>query len=216
MYDYKNRPVGMKNFTMTKQVRSEETRTHILQAAMTAFSQEGYDATGVAEICSRAGVSKGAFYHHFPSKQAVFVALLNQWLDGLDEMWANLPAPQNGGVPELLIQMAGSVGDILKSTSGQVPMFLEFWTQARRDDSIWQATMAPYQRYQDRFALLIQQGIDEGSFMNCNAEISARVMLSFAVGLFLQGVLDPQGTDWKQVAHDGVKTFIEGLKRSAA
>ena len=58
------------------QQRSEETRTHILKAALDLFSKNGYDATSVANICQAAGVSKGAFYHHFASKHSVFQALL--------------------------------------------------------------------------------------------------------------------------------------------
>lgn len=201
---------------MTKQHRSEETRLRILQAAGNAFSQDGYDASGVAEICLRAGVSKGAFYHHFPSKQAVFLALLNQWLDGMDAMWATFSVSQPVQVPDLLMQMAGSIGEILSSASGQLPMFLEFWTQARRDATIWHATIEPYQRYQALFSKLIQQGIEEGSFLPRDAHLGANVLLSFAIGLFLQGVLNPDETDWKQVAQEGVAMWIDGMKRSAS
>ena len=57
------------------QQRSEETRNAIIEAAETLFTQQGYTAAGVAEICEAAGVSKGAFYHHFETKQAVFLAV---------------------------------------------------------------------------------------------------------------------------------------------
>ena len=60
-----------------KQQRSEETRARLLEAAEACFSESGYDGTGVAKICRRAGVSKGAFYHHFETKQAIFLELLN-------------------------------------------------------------------------------------------------------------------------------------------
>jgi AcrR family transcriptional regulator len=75
------------------QHRSAETRSHILEAAQRLFSLNGYDATGLAEICQAAGASKVAFYHHFPTKQAVFLELLENWLKVLD---AGLAASQPG------------------------------------------------------------------------------------------------------------------------
>ena len=68
---------------MTQQ-RGEETRSHILDVAGELFAQRGYDATSVADICDGAGVTKGAFYHHFESKQAVFLELRDRWLAPLD------------------------------------------------------------------------------------------------------------------------------------
>ncbi|MGD8474909.1 MAG: helix-turn-helix domain-containing protein, partial [Anaerolineae bacterium] len=70
---------------MSVQQRGEETRTRILDVAQEAFARYGYDATGVAEICRRAGVTKGGFYHHFPSKQDVFLEMLERWLEGMDQ-----------------------------------------------------------------------------------------------------------------------------------
>jgi len=65
---------------MPQQPRAEETRTRILNAAQLCFSRYGYDAASVADICKEAGVTKGAFYYHFETKQALFLELLNRWL----------------------------------------------------------------------------------------------------------------------------------------
>ena len=77
------------------QRRAEETRARILAAAEACFASGGYDATSVAEICQHAGVTKGALYHHFPTKQSIFLALLRDWLDrldaGLDALRASAP-----------------------------------------------------------------------------------------------------------------------------
>lgn len=50
-------------------------RTELLDIAASLFARSGYNATSVDEIIAQAGLSKGAFYHHFPSKEAL--------LDGL-------------------------------------------------------------------------------------------------------------------------------------
>ncbi len=62
--------------------RSEETRSRILKAAEVCFAQSGYDGTSVAQICQAAGVSKGALYHHFSSKEELYLALMHNDLAG--------------------------------------------------------------------------------------------------------------------------------------
>ncbi|MBM3651126.1 MAG: TetR/AcrR family transcriptional regulator [Alphaproteobacteria bacterium] len=51
------------------------TRERILEAALAEFDERGYEATTVAALCHRAGVSNGSFFHAFPSKEAVAAAL---------------------------------------------------------------------------------------------------------------------------------------------
>jgi AcrR family transcriptional regulator len=197
---------------MTTQQRSEETRSRILEAALGCFAERGYDATSVAEICQRAGVSKGAFYHHFASKQALFVALLDQWLAALDGQLAGLRSP---AVPALqsLQAMVMLLQQVFRDASGRLPMFLEFWRQAARDETIWQATTAPFQRYHALLAGIIRAGIAEGSLRPCDPASAARVMVSMAVGMVLQSALDPTGNDWEQSAQAGVDMLLHGLLR---
>ena len=147
------------------QARSEATKQHILEAASQLFSQSGYDAAGVAEICKAAGISKGAFYYHFPSKQAVFLALLDQWLENLDLSFSQVRLV-SGGVADSILQMAHMMAGILPNAQDQITLLLEFWLQARRDPLIWQAAIAPYRRYQGYFAEFFGEGIARGEFMH--------------------------------------------------
>lgn len=195
---------------MPVQRRSEETRSRILQAAEECFGRHGYDAVGVAEICSRAGVTKGAFYHHFPTKQALFLELLERWLTQLDEY---LAATRVGAVniPQELRQMAGMAGLIFREAGARLPMFMEFWNQAVRDPAIWQATIAPYRRYQEFFARMIETGVAEGSLRPVDPEVAARVLVSLTLGLVLQGVMDPHGADWARVTQESINLLLQGL-----
>ncbi|MBW8814701.1 MAG: TetR/AcrR family transcriptional regulator [Caulobacterales bacterium] len=56
--------------------RREATRTGILLAARRLFATEGFAAASVDRIAAEAGVAKGAVYHHFPTKEAVFAEVL--------------------------------------------------------------------------------------------------------------------------------------------
>lgn len=195
---------------MTIQQRAIETRSRILAAASECFARQGYDATGVAEICQAAGVSKGALYHHFPNKQAIFVELLNQWLAGLDRQFEEVRA-QASSVPDVFRQMAEGLEGVFSAADGRLPIFLEFWAQATRDPVIWQATIEPYQRYQGYFAALFAAGVAEGSFRPVDPEAMARALVAMAVGFLLQSVLNPQGADWVAATRAGVEALLEGL-----
>jgi AcrR family transcriptional regulator len=194
------------------QQRSEETRQNLIAAALGLFAQDGYDATSVAQICQAAGVSKGAFYHHFSTKQELFLELLGMWMGQIDaKLEETTDAMQN--VPHGLLQMAESTRDVLRLADGRLPMFLEFWSQARLEPAVWQATIEPYRRYQAYFTKLIEQGIAEGSIREIDPAVAARLLVSLAVGFLLQCVLDPQGEDWARVLGQSVQLLLDGLAR---
>jgi AcrR family transcriptional regulator len=58
------------------QARSETTRQKIFDAAVDVLSEVGYAATGLGEVIERAGMTKGALYHHFDSKEALATAII--------------------------------------------------------------------------------------------------------------------------------------------
>ncbi|MGA2838816.1 MAG: TetR/AcrR family transcriptional regulator, partial [Steroidobacteraceae bacterium] len=54
-------------------------RQKLLDAALSLIREKGYASTSVDALCSEAGVTKGAFFHHFESKDALAVAAANHW-----------------------------------------------------------------------------------------------------------------------------------------
>jgi len=198
---------------MASQRRGRLTRDRILQAAQESFAQDGYDATSVAEICTRAGVTKGGFYHHFPSKQKLFLELVEGWLTGLDALLETIRG-STSSVPEAIMQMTKMVEQVFGDARGQLPMFLEFWNRAARDPEVWQATIDPYRHYHAYFVSMLEEGISAGSLRPVDPQLIAHLIVALAVGVVLQGLLDPQGADWGRVAHDSVSFLLAGMEGS--
>lgn len=190
------------------QKRSEQTRTQLVEAAQREFAVHGYEATSVDDICAAAQVSKGAFYHHFESKHALFLSLLDSWLQNIR---TNLAALERPTVPETMLNITEVMPAILATTHDQLPMFLEFWLQASRDEKVWQATIKPYREFREYFTLLIARGIREGSLRKVDPRIAGETILSMAVGILLQALLEPDEEDWEKTAAQGMEIFMKGL-----
>jgi AcrR family transcriptional regulator len=199
---------------MSENNRSNDTRETLLATALSLFSESGYDATSVAQICEKAQVSKGAFYHHFPSKQDLFLSLMARWLS---EMKTNFlsEATKAEDVPAALENMAAISGQIFSELDTGFPILLEFWRQASRDPLIWEQAVAPYEEYLAIFAAMIQTAKEEGSFSDgLDPHLAARVVTGLAMGLLLQASFDEGNVDWQQVTVKGIKILIEGMKRN--
>ncbi len=197
------------------QIRSAETKSQIIGAAYLLFAQTGYDATGVAEICQAAGVSKGAFYYHFPSKQALFLELMENWLAELDRGFEQ-SIQDAQSVPEAIEQMASTAAKTLQSERAHLSIILEFWRQAYRDPAVWQYASAPYRRYHRYLTTLIQQGISDGTLRKINPEVAARVFVSLALGLLMQAIFDPQEVDWEQETQQSVRLLLNAFVEEAS
>ncbi|MFJ5680521.1 ScbR family autoregulator-binding transcription factor [Streptomyces sp. NPDC093097] len=63
---------------MAIQKRAVRTRRAVLEAAAAVFGEFGYERAALTDILKRAGVTKGALYFHFPSKEALALAVINE------------------------------------------------------------------------------------------------------------------------------------------
>jgi TetR/AcrR family transcriptional repressor of nem operon len=68
-----------------------DARTRLLEAARDVIRARGFSATTVDDLCDAAGVTKGAFFHHFKSKEALGVAAAEYWARTTSEMFESSP-----------------------------------------------------------------------------------------------------------------------------
>jgi TetR/AcrR family transcriptional repressor of nem operon len=76
---------------MTATEARHESKTKLLEAALRVIRAKGYSATRVEDICEAAGLTKGSFFHHFDSKEALALAAADYWIEGTGALFAAAP-----------------------------------------------------------------------------------------------------------------------------
>jgi AcrR family transcriptional regulator len=76
---------------MTAAGTRHESKTRLLSAALHVIRAKGYSATRIEDICAAAGLTKGSFFHHFDSKEALALAAADYWIEGSDALFASAP-----------------------------------------------------------------------------------------------------------------------------
>lgn len=92
-----------------------EARARLIDAARSLIRQRGFAATSVDDLCAAAGVTKGAFFHHFASKEALGVALVEDWTVMTGAMFAAHPY---NTLPDPLDRVFGYI-DLRRELLGQ-------------------------------------------------------------------------------------------------
>ena len=82
---------------MTSVEARHESKTKLLQAALKVIRTKGYSATRIEDVCEAAGLTKGSFFHHFDSKEALALAAADYWIEGTGSLFASAPfhAPED-------------------------------------------------------------------------------------------------------------------------
>ena len=66
-----------------------DARTKLLDAALSVIRAKGYSATRIEDVCEAAGLTKGSFFHHFESKEALALAAADYWIETTGEFFAS-------------------------------------------------------------------------------------------------------------------------------
>jgi AcrR family transcriptional regulator len=122
-----------------QQDRSRLTRRRLLEAAVASLAQVGWTATSVALVAGRAGVSRGAAQHYFPTREALFEAVIDhiteQRLAELEAAAERLPA--GAGRTEAVLEVLAAIylGPLFRAA-------LQVWTAAS-SEAVLRARLLP-------------------------------------------------------------------------
>ncbi|MFI2302553.1 TetR/AcrR family transcriptional regulator [Actinacidiphila glaucinigra] len=117
-----------------KQDRSRATRQRLLEAAVACLAERGWAGSTVAVVAERAGVSRGAAQHHFPTREDLFTGAIEfvaeQWLTALREHAHALPregGPRTHAVVGMVVELY--TGPIFRAA-------LHLWVAAANEEQL--------------------------------------------------------------------------------
>jgi TetR/AcrR family transcriptional regulator, fatty acid metabolism regulator protein len=144
------------------------TRDRILDGALDVFARKGYHRAIVDDIVRASGTSKGAVYHHFPNKEAVFLALVDDFSARLAAAVAGAVGARHGA----LEKVEGALTAALTTFAGNERLARLILLEAVSLGATYQTKRA---EVTDRFAALIQGYLDEAVVAGSLEPLDTRV-----------------------------------------
>lgn len=174
----------------TSAAHEQEVRDRIVAAAVRVFSDKGFHSSTIADVCRESGLSVGAIYTYFPSKEALF----RQSCDliaarGLEEL-----AERLAGASTTAERMAVAVDlfietiDEYAGAPGQISL-VQAWAEADREPGVREMLAARRERLAGAGQLLLYQGIAAGELPAwLDVDAATRGFLALLDGLLLQRI----------------------------
>jgi len=171
--------------------QSASTRVRILSTARELFHSRSYADVGVKEICDIAQVQKGSFYHFFPSKQDLAMAVIDHMADD----WANgfVAEAFDRDLPplerfEYLIDAAYFWQKAAKDLEGRMPgcLFGNLALEVSTRDEVLRAKLnAVFQKASSQFHDTLDEAIERGDIAVLDSALTAQAMMAFFEGIIL-------------------------------
>ncbi|WP_079051897.1 ScbR family autoregulator-binding transcription factor [Streptomyces regalis] len=139
---------------MAQQERGTRSRNLLLRAAAEVFDERGYDSASTTEILERSGLTRGALYHHFPSKEAIAVALLTTHRDALE-------VPSQSTKVQAVIDLTFAFAFQLQRD----PMLRACVRLAVEQSSLRDSAVTPYQQASKAIRELLVQAKEQGELL---------------------------------------------------
>jgi len=191
-----------------------DTKEKILKSAMELFTLRNYNSVGVQEISDHAGIKKGTFYHHYPSKKELT-------LNAIDTIWeiykSNILDPVFNTDDHILdkfenlIEAFYNYHIMRKAESGFMTgcrlgnLALELSTQ---DDEIRDKVEEKFTKWFEYFEKELRKSVVSGELpQNTNVEKSAKAMLSYIEGTALFGKLYNE-PEFMEILKKGIRKLV--------
>lgn len=169
----------------------KDTRERIIEVAKSRFHNRSYADVGIKEICDMAAIQKGSFYHFFPSKRDLVLAVIDEfaidWANGFvaEAFDPSLPPMER---IDYVIDAAYFWQKSNKDLNGHIPgclfgnLALEISTQ---DDVLRSKLNAVFTTAKDRFKDTLDEAVEQGTIPPLDSDVTAEAMLAYLEGMIL-------------------------------
>ncbi len=181
-------------------------RQHIIDAAMRQFEKRGFGGASVDDICAEAGISKGALYTHFPSKEAIMLALIGQRADVYREIAASTLAELEDLIFDLMLRG-------LSYTDSRLEM--EAVTIGASNDAVRAALVANATQWENRIREVIEQLARDGKVELVNGVDAAEATImihTYVLGRLSHQIYETANLDAQ--ARRGLAITMSGVVRA--
>ncbi len=178
-------------------------RQQILDAARTCFLRNGFHATSMQDVIVEAGLSVGAVYRYFKSKNDIVEAIAEQYAGQVSDLLATLVADPDRSLADV---MQGAVGVIDANIGPDGPMRLavQVWAEALRDDRVGQIAEHVYSRLRGNFVTVARRAVETGELpADTDPEATGAALFSLVIGYGLQKML---------TGRPDRDTYVKGLR----
>jgi AcrR family transcriptional regulator len=189
----------------------QQRKKQILDAAERVFAERGFDKARMDDIVQESGLSKGALYWYYKSKDAIIRALLDRVfiseMQGADEL-----VEAEGSASERLGLFTQFVVHEYRRFETLLPLAYEFIALAYRSKAVRETLVGYYEHYANLIARVVKQGIDRGEFKPCDPQATALSLIGMYEGIALLWFLDPKKIDWDRMGDQPLELFLAGLR----
>jgi AcrR family transcriptional regulator len=195
-----------------------DTRAEILREAMACFSENGFRGTTVRALAARVGLSEAALYRYYPSKEALYAAIIEHKMAAVDIVAVLGPAASRGDDRELFLGLAREIFTRVEAD----PTFLRILYFSALEghtlaDPFFETRV---KRLREFVTDYIARRIEEGDFVAVDPVIAGRAFLGMVfdhlnVRLVL-GQTDAYPQPLEQVAETFVSIFLGGMRTRPA
>lgn len=199
--------------TQPRQERAERTRAHIIEAAATAFAERGFDGVSLNDLVAASGLSKGAFYFHFSSKEEIALAAFQSKQQEMLSLLADRPAPEEAA--DRVAFLMRTRAHLLREDPS-----LRCITRLGSQFNLRSAPGSVYAGYLDAaqaaLADLVARGQRRGEFRtDIHPQAASRTLFAALVGIDSLSHATSGGTDLEARTDDLIDVVLNGLLEPA-